>query len=402
MPTKRPQKTPTDYLATPPTGMWYEENAGRTEPFMARWRMTGGAKQSRAFTTARGRADFAGEWLIARKAKGTDAVMVSPRTVELLAEFARITGGADLLTVAHAWAKLHKTAHGMIMVDDACERYLAAQAEKKLARDTVTHRALHLSRLRRSVSNGAILADLTPEWLRTWLAGLLDPETGAIMSGITRNAHRASVNRLLEHAVAERWLDTNPMAAVPAPEAEDDETVNILTVEQTRHLFAVNAGALCVGRLALEAFGGLRFTSSARIAAADFDHESQGVTFPGPKHKTGKRHYVDGWPANLWPWVKHAPQACWELPPALYIHKKRAMMEAAGFKGGEVGREGEEEMRNVLRHSFATYHVAAHRDAAKTAHLLTHRNASMLYAHYKGRANQADGLAYFEIMPPAK
>lgn len=367
---------------------------------MARWRLMGGKKESRSFATAKERGEFAADWLARRRDFGKAAASVSPREAEALAEFSRITGGADLLTVAREWVGWRGVAHGRISLADACERYVAAQAEKKLARDTITHRTLHLSRLKASLPKTASLADLTPEWLRKWLSGLLDPETGAIMAGKTRNAHRATVNRLLEHAVAERWLDTNPMAAVPPPEADEDEAVNILTVEQTRHLFEVNAGALCIGRLALEAFGGLRFSSAARIVAEDFDHESQGITFPGPKHKTGRRHYVDGWPANLWAWVKHAPQACWELPPALYIHKKRAMMEAAGFKGGEVGREGEEAMRNVLRHSFATYHVAGFRDASKTAILLTHRNPSMLYAHYKGRANQADGLAYFGILPP--
>lgn len=382
--------------------MWYEDNPGRKEPFMARWRMPGGKKESRAFESAKERGEFAGEWLARRKDFGKAALSVSPKQAEALAEFTRITHGADLIKVAHDWVKWRGVSEGRISLADACQKYVEAQAEKKLARDTITHRTLHLARLRAHSTKNACLSDLTPIWLRAWLAALVDPETGGSMAGKTRNAHRATVNRLLEHAVAERWIDTNPMAAVPPPEADEDEAVNILTVEQTRHLFAVNAGALCVGRLALEAFGGLRFSSAARIVAEDFDHESKGITFPGPKHKTGRRHYVDGWPANLWPWVKHAPQACWELPPALYIHKKRAMMEAAGFKGGEVGKEGEEAMRNVLRHSFATYHVAAFRDAPKTAILLTHRNPSMLYAHYKGRANQADGLAYFEIMPPVK
>ena len=54
---------------------------------------------------------------------------------------------------------------------------------------------------------------------------------------------------------------------------------------------------------------------------------------------------------------------------------------------------------NVLRHSFATYHVAMHKDAASTAVLLTHRNPSMLYQHYKGRASAADAQRYFAIAP---
>lgn len=79
-----------------------------------------------------------------------------------------------------------------------------------------------------------------------------------------------------------------------------------------------------------------------------------------------------------------------------YLTLKREAFERAGLKG--EGR-AEEPLRNVLRHSFASYHVAAYRDAARTALLLTHRNPTILYSHYKGRATQADALAYFAIVP---
>jgi integrase len=71
------------------------------------------------------------------------------------------------------------------------------------------------------------------------------------------------------------------------------------------------------------------------------------------------------------------------------------MFEAAGLKGN--GQE--ESMRNVLRHSFCTYHVAMDKDAARTAVLLTHRSPAMLYRYYRGRASEADGKAYFRIEP---
>ncbi|ACB75217.1 hypothetical protein Oter_1934 [Opitutus terrae PB90-1] len=54
---------------------------------------------------------------------------------------------------------------------------------------------------------------------------------------------------------------------------------------------------------------------------------------------------------------------------------------------------------NVLRHSFCSYHVAKHKDAARTAVILCHANPRMLYQHYKGRATAADATKYFQILP---
>lgn len=53
---------------------------------------------------------------------------------------------------------------------------------------------------------------------------------------------------------------------------------------------------------------------------------------------------------------------------------------------------------NIGRHSYITYHVAKHRDCARTeAYVGT--SASMRVRHYQGLATTADGIAYFDIFP---
>lgn len=51
------------------------------------------------------------------------------------------------------------------------------------------------------------------------------------------------------------------------------------------------------------------------------------------------------------------------------------------------------------RHSFATYHVALHRDPGNTALLISHKNQNILYEHYLGVATKKDAEQYFEIKP---
>jgi integrase len=184
--------------------------------------------------------------------------------------------------------------------------------------------------------------------------------------------------------------------------------VNILAIRQARHLFEVNKDALCVGRLALEAFAGMRYSSAARLKFADIDFEEKGITMPGPQHKSGKRHYVDGWPENLWLWIERAPRACWDRPRHDYLRLKRQAFEQAGLKptapgNGKTWSTKElaqfDAMRNVLRPSAATYHLAAYRNPRLKLYLMTKKSLSSLNHDYRGRATQAAGLEYYGIAP---
>lgn len=394
-----------------PKGMWFIFEVGRASPFRARWRV-GGKTLSESFKTESERAAFAVEWLKKRKAFGDSAFHVSPREAESLVEFSRITAGADVLAVAREWVELRRITGETdlltvarewcercrrgcgVSLADAVEKYRAAIASRKTSPDSVKQRDLHLGRLLAAFPD-APLAALDADALNAWLRDLAPPRAGATVAPRTKRSHRSDVGQLLEYAVGAGWLLRSPMSAVPVPEPEDED-VTILTVEQARALFDSARGTRCVGRLALEAFGGLRFSSAQRITLADLDPAAGGITFPASKHKTKKRFYCEGFPANLWGWVQSAPASCWRLPARLYALDKRAIFEASGLKG--EGKDAET-LRNCLRHSFATYHLALHRDAARTACLLTHREPSMLYQHYAGRATQAAAVEYFKITP---
>ena len=400
-PIQRPHKnahnapTKSSYLKTPPRGLWYEfREKNSREPFVARWRLPGGKKDSMSFDSETARARFAETWLERRKQFGTEAAVASPRDVAIWREFDALTGGANPLDVARFWLNMRGMVDGQLSVERAIEKYRETQGTKKLAPDTVRHHRLHLNRFAAAFGSKK-LVDVSAELIGKWL-NELSRDDGGLMEPESRRHHRATLMGLFTHAARVHWIDRNPVEAVPVPQADASDEVNVLSIEQARALFEANRDALCVGRLALEAFGGLRYSSAARIARGDLDFRERGIVFPGPKHKSGKRHYVDGFPENLWKWLRHAHPACWEINQRMYLNMKRTAFVTAGLKGGDADAE---EMRNVLRHSFATYHVALNRDAAATAVLLTHRNPSMLYQHYKGRASRAAAVEYFRIVP---
>ena len=53
---------------------------------------------------------------------------------------------------------------------------------------------------------------------------------------------------------------------------------------------------------------------------------------------------------------------------------------------------------NCMRHSFASYHLTAYQDAARTALILGHSgDAGVFWNHYRELTTEADAAAYFAI-----
>lgn len=74
----------------------------------------------------------------------------------------------------------------------------------------------------------------------------------------------------LGRGVAEGWVLKNPCSAVQGPKVEVKE-VSVLSLADAIKLFKVNKGSRVAVYMALEAFGGLRFSSAFRISRVSLD-----------------------------------------------------------------------------------------------------------------------------------
>lgn len=284
------------------------------------------------------------------------------------------------------WAALSKRMTletSAMTVAQAVEKYRAQRAGEGLSPATVSQMRKKLARLT-DVFGNRKLHEVTTEDVRGWVSRLQ-----AKFQPWTVVDHLKVTNTFWEHARREKWCLDNPLDAVQPPKVPKDE-INILTIDELEKLFAANAAEPCIGRIALEAFGGLRFSSAGRLVAADIKWADRGIELPGAKHKSGRRHYVDGLSDNLWAWLHAAPAACWEMTERQYMAEK----------GKAFVRAGVTSTPNCLRHSFATYDVALRKDAAATAVKMQHTSPATLYKHYKGKATAAAGARFVLIYPP--
>jgi site-specific recombinase XerD len=367
----------------PPRGICYSfrpERAGA--PFFLHWR-EGNRRRAASFPSVAAREKAAKALAQKRTTHGADVLTFNPAEWRVWLAFKKAVGDVDPLRIAHEWLAANRKAAlaATTTVRDASANYLKSREADGIAKATLTHAKMDMGRFVQQFGDRNL--DVSSDDIRAWLSTLPFGE-------VTKRNHYKRVRAFYTWARLEGLISSNPCDGVRSPARETDE-ISVLTVDDAKKLFATAKQLrpqVCV-RLALEAFAGLRFSSAARLIRSDINFADKGITLPAAKLKTRKRHYIDGLPDNLWRWLSEAPDAAWTLTERQYLSLKGEAFRLAG-----VHNPG-----NVLRHSFCSYHVAEHKDAARTAVILCHASPRTLYQHYKGRATSADAARYFAISP---
>ena len=362
--------------------------SGRPSPFAVQWRVDGHVK-SEYFTKAKDRNRRAAELSRAR-AKGV--LVQVPQRADLAGwqAFKTAIGETPWQDVVAGWKAYEKTS-GVVLcqltVQEAAKAYLeeieALKAGEQLAEDTLRQKRQKLQKFSDAFGSNR-LTQITGDDIKDWIESDLGYDNPH-----TFNNWRKHIRTFFDRY--RKQIHQNPCDDIRTRN-DATEHVGILTPVQTAKLFSfalTENRRHVVGRLALEAFAGLRFASAYRLEKIDINFKDRGLLLPKHKIKTKRRHYVDGLPENLWPWLELASDACWKLSPAEYMHEKSLL-----FTDAEV-----QHPHNCLRHSFCTYHVAAFKDPGLTATLLCHRNQALLWARYNGNATREQGNIYWTITP---
>jgi integrase len=234
---------------------------------------------------------------------------------------------------------------------------------------------------------------------------------------VTKRHYKRSIGGAYAWWIEQGWAMDNPAKKVRTPEVVTPEP-GILTVEETEALFRANEKIdleIC-GLLALGAFAGIRASAISKIDYDEIDFNQRGIHTPAEKTKKRRRQWIEGLPDNLWAWLERTPKAAFDLTHRQFMHRRSEALKRAGllieaddiaYENRKREERGEPRVKwkpkcppkNCFRHSFATYHVALHRDAGKTALIMSHRNQQILFQHYLGIATKERAERYFQIRP---
>lgn len=290
-----------------------------------------------------------------------------------------------------------------LTVLQAVQRYLSLRLDQGMIANSDTYRHLRKHLLQRFC--GAFgpwpLEDVTTDHLRDWIKGLTNPKTGGPMAHNTRNHHLKDLKVFFKCARIEQWIQRDPTEPMKLVKIHEDN-VTVIPVREAFEVFKRNLNARCVGRLALEAFGGLRYSTAGTITKDDLKFDCDGIEMPSNKHKSRKRKFRQGQPANCWKWLRHAPESCWQVGLSSYAQEKKEMLVLAGLRPMVVKSDADkqtiEAFRNIWRHSFASYLLARVKNFSKVAYLMQHSKTTTTEI-YEGQALERDAHLYFCISP---
>jgi integrase len=118
------------------------------------------------------------------------------------------------------------------------------------------------------------------------------------------------------------------------------------------------------------------------------------LRIPGEIAKSGRARLMEGLPDTLWRWLGKPGKEHEPVCPYLSGQAVRWAKDLAGYGPKRPWPH------DGLRHTFATYHVAAFNDPGKCSMLMGHEgNPTMLHRHYRGLATKAEAEKFWALRP---
>ena len=206
----------------------------------------------------------------------------------------------------------------------------------------------------------------------------------------TRNWKRSTIDGVLAKigpffswCIRENYSENNPCKAVKRPRS-DDSPPSIFTPSRAQKLLltAFKTDPGMIPYLAIGLFAGVRPLEIQRLQQQDFT--DQYIEITAAKAKTRKRRLVS-LSNNLKLWLRLGG----DLPPINKPKRLSRILQKAGL----------EWKPDIMRHSYASYHLAFHQSADKTALEMGHRDTQMLFRHYRELVTKEEAQAYWKIEP---
>ena len=227
------------------------------------------------------------------------------------------------------------------------------------------------------------IAGITVDELDNWLRGLpYSPQS--------RTNYRTIIGLLFSYAESRGIVERNPVSRTAKPKLVN-RPPEIFSVDELRGLLesANRIGHDVLPMLAIGAFAGLREAEIQRLDWSEVDLTRGHIEVKAAKAKSARRRIVPILP-NLALWLQPYTGITGAVVPAGARRKLARVREAAKLANWP---------NNGLRHSFASYRLAAIQDAPRVAAELGHTNPQMLYSTYRELVLPTHAERYWNIEP---
>ena len=191
---------------------------------------------------------------------------------------------------------------------------------------------------------------------------------------------RAIMSGVFSTSILRGWCDANPISRVEKPVVRE-KPVSILQSGEIRKLLntarLVENGA-CLPAVGMMLYAGIRPHEVERLTWAQVDLENGSISIHAQHSKTGgaRRVSIQRPLARLLECCRHGG-GDEHICPRNWLQKWRNVRQQAGW-----GTEGKPWQPDVLRHTFASYHLCHYRDYTALQWEMGHRSSALLRARY--------------------
>ncbi len=201
-------------------------------------------------------------------------------------------------------------------------------------------------------------------------------------------SQRAKARRVLSGvfstAKKRGWCKENPVAQVEVPVVKEKriEILKPQEIKKLMHCARHYKGGRCLAAVGLMLYAGIRPHEVARLGWEDIDLDGRSICISPQHSKTGGARLVSI-QAPLVRLLQSCEQSGRICPPQWLLHW-RELRKQAGFTCWQP---------DVLRHTFASYHLRHFRDYKALQYETGHRDSTLLrtrYVNMKGVGNTAD------------
>ncbi len=313
--------------------------------------------------------------------RGKPQALMGPRAyAEWQQAMAILPPGTSLLHVAQQFVARNRVDWAR-KVSTAVDAYLAVRAADPALRPRYLYRMQLIMRWLKSVAGERPLASLN--------YGDVEQLCRSRGGAHRQQEARVHMSVLFGYCLRQRWLEVNPadgkVVTLAKPLAPTPEFMPVKAVETLLN-HAWTHCIECIPAFALQLFCGIRSEEITRLDWAQVVLDTH-VDIQPKVSKTGERRVIDWWPGNLTSWLKPLKREMGPVAPSNYYVRR-----SVAVKKAEVVMP-----HNGFRHSYATYAVAMHQNAARVALMLGHHDPHLIYRHYRGYATKSEGDAYFSV-----
>lgn len=322
---------------------------------------------------------------------GVLAVEMSPKQrVEAAECFEMLKGVGTLTEAVKSFIGSRTAASEIETVMDLYEDLMSCQEGRGLAPRSISSTRCQLKPFI-SVFGPDNMRDITVAMVRTWI------DTQAIANPTTKNKLIRYLSLLFRHGIREEVITTNPMDKIDRAQVEYS-LPEIFKPEQVAAIFDAAWKYDCemIPRFAIGFFAGVRTCELDKLDWSSVNLDDRILTVLHTKTSSGTsqripRHVTIA--DNLFYWLHPFARSSGSigLGTKAFNIRRQHICKKAGIKAWP---------HNVMRHSYATYHLASGDSAEKTALELGHmQGTKVLFRHYRGLATKKEGTEYWNIRP---